>query len=129
MATANLRPTPFSRPHWFVAGLLLLFVILSFKYSLKVLDHRSAFVRWQDQVLEMWDGKDISQQYIYPNPPIMALLLSPLAHLPPLAGALTWFSCSRSASPPDWIRNCGAGTWVVTCGCSTSPRPGTEGCT
>ena len=37
------------------------------------------------------DGQNIYVKKNYPNPPIMALLLRPLADLPPLAGALTWY--------------------------------------
>jgi hypothetical protein len=76
---------------WFILGLLLLFVALSVRYSFKVLANRSAFVRWQPQVQEMGHGVDIAQRHNYPNPPVMAVLLEPLARLPPLAAALTWF--------------------------------------
>jgi hypothetical protein len=76
---------------WFVLALLLLFVVLGVRYSFKVLDERSAFRRWQPQVLDLERGIDISQRHAYPNPPIMAVLLEPLCRLPPLAGALTWF--------------------------------------
>jgi hypothetical protein len=75
----------------FVAALLLLFAGVSVQYSYKALHHRSAFVRWQSQVLAMDEGTDIAKQFNYPNPPVMAVLLLPLASLPPLAGALAWF--------------------------------------
>jgi hypothetical protein len=75
----------------FVIALLVFFAVLSVKYSLKVLDNRSAIRRWQPQVLELQHGVDLSQRYNYPNPPIMAVLLEPLVKLPPLAAALTWF--------------------------------------
>src|SRR5262249_25552408 len=50
----------------------------------------SAFVRWGSQIQQIED-EDIYQRHNYPNPPIMALLLLPLAQLPPLLGALAWF--------------------------------------
>lgn len=83
-----------SRQLWFVALLLLLFAALSVQYTLKTLDPgagRSAFIRWRDQILSLDGGEDIYQRFAYPNPPIMALILEPLAELPPLVGALTWF--------------------------------------
>ena len=87
-------PPRASRQRWFVLGLLLLFVGLSVQYTFKVLDPRgtrSAIVRWREQLLSLDEGETIYERYNYPNPPIMALLLNPLAELPPLAGALTWY--------------------------------------
>jgi hypothetical protein len=89
-STLQLPATP-SRERLFIAALLLLFVAVSIQYSVKALQHRSAFVRWQSQVLAMDAGEDIAKKFNYPNPPIMAVLLLPLASMPPLAGALTWF--------------------------------------
>jgi alpha-1,2-mannosyltransferase len=81
----------------FLAALLVLFVAVSAQYTLKVLDvrdgkqERSAILRWRDQLLRLDDGEDIYKTCNYPNPPIMALLLRPLADLPPLVGALVWY--------------------------------------
>lgn len=81
----------------FVLGLLGLFVVVSVQYSLKVLDarngvqSRSAIQRWREQLLHLDSGENIYARFTYPNPPIMALMLRPIADLPPLAGALTWF--------------------------------------
>src|SRR5688572_18111265 len=81
----------------FVVGLLVFFVAVSIQYSLKVLQPRngvqtrSAIQRWRDQILQLDAGENIYERFTYPNPPIMALLLRPLAELPPLAGALAWF--------------------------------------
>src|SRR5206468_3376542 len=49
------------RERWFVAGLLLVFVLLSVQYSFKVReddhrDNRSAILRWRDQILEFDRG-------------------------------------------------------------------------
>jgi hypothetical protein len=76
---------------WFVAALLLLFLALSVKYSFKAVQNRGAFSRWQPQVLDLDKGIDITRQHNYPNPPVMAVLLEPLAHLPPVTAALVWF--------------------------------------
>ncbi|MFL5338960.1 MAG: glycosyltransferase family 87 protein [Gemmataceae bacterium] len=76
----------------FVLALLLLFAAFAGQYTVKVLKpgNRSAFVRWREQIRQL-EGADIYSTYQYPNPPIMALLLRPLAELGPLAGALLWF--------------------------------------
>jgi hypothetical protein len=92
MNTSTLRPSwVVSGQVWFVAFLLALFVGVSVQYSHKALANRSAILRWQPQLLGLEEGVDIAQRYNYPNPPIMALLLYPLAKLPPLAAALVWF--------------------------------------
>ena len=66
-ATTLPRPVVDNRQRWFVAGLILLFVGLSVQYSLKVLNHRSAFERWREQILLMGDGTDIQEKFNYPN--------------------------------------------------------------
>src|SRR3954470_1795198 len=82
---------------WFLAGLLGLFAVVSVQYTLKVLTPRngettrSAIVRWREQLLQLDAGENIYARYTYPNPPVMALMLRPLAALPPLAGALLWY--------------------------------------
>src|SRR5205823_8969884 len=94
-------PLPFRLPavsqRAFLFGLLALFLAVSVQYSLKVLDarngvqSRSAIQRWREQLLHLDSGENIYARFTYPNPPIMALMLRPIADLPPLAGALTWF--------------------------------------
>jgi hypothetical protein len=86
--------SPVPRPPWqraFNLGLLALFVGLSVHYSAKVRANRSAINRWQPQLLALEQGEDISRRFAYPNPPVMAVLLLPLAQLPPMAAALAWF--------------------------------------
>lgn len=92
MSTGTLPATtsPVAQ-RWFVAVLVCFFVGLSVHYSFKAIHHRSAVLRWQAQIASMGDGEDIYQRYNYPNPPIMAILLTPLAKMPPLAFALIWF--------------------------------------
>src|SRR5262249_31294652 len=92
MNTSSLRPVrALSGRFWFIAGLLVLFVGVSIQYSQKALANRGAISRWQPQLLGLGEGVDIAGRYNYPNPPVMALLLYPLAKLPPLAAALVWF--------------------------------------
>src|SRR5262245_19968163 len=85
---------PSSRPlveRGFLLALVLLVVLLSVRTFLRVADDRSAFRRWQPQLQQLQNGRDLSAEFNYPNPPMMAVLLEPFALLPPLAGALAWF--------------------------------------
>jgi hypothetical protein len=85
------RASTSAHQRWLAFGLLIIFVILSFQYIAKVGDeNRSAILRWRPQIQQLYE-LDIYQRYVYPNPPIMALLLKPLIELPPLAGSLLWF--------------------------------------
>jgi len=96
MATASFAP-PSRRPsrRRLVIALGLFFVALSVQYAWKVQGAdragRSAFLRWRPQILDLGAGVNVYERHNYPNPPIMGLLLLPLAELPPLAGALAWF--------------------------------------
>jgi hypothetical protein len=83
------------RQRWFLLGLGVLCVALSIQYGVKASgdsarSNRSAFLRWREPLHHLFD-ENIYQRYAYPNPPIMALLLEPLAQLPSLAGSLLWF--------------------------------------
>lgn len=74
-------------------GCCLFFAVLAGQYWLKI-QHarfRSAFLRWNNQLLDLGHGIDIWAVHEYPNPPIMALVLMPLAQLPPVVGAMAWF--------------------------------------
>jgi hypothetical protein len=72
-------------------GLVLIFAPLAVQYFFKARDDRSAFLRWRPQILDI--GRvDIYERYTYPNPPIMGLILWPLAQLPPLVGSFAWFA-------------------------------------
>jgi hypothetical protein len=66
-------------------------VIAAAFYYEKAADHRSAFVRWRPQVLKFWDGVNIYDKMIFPNPPIMPITLYPLMVLPTVGGAMCWF--------------------------------------
>ena len=63
---------------------------------------RTAFLRWRPQLLGdetpgrgampgLKKGDDIYRHFNYPNPPILAITLWPLAELPATAGAMLWF--------------------------------------
>jgi hypothetical protein len=92
MLTASPGATPLvSSRNFFIAAVLLLFLGESVYYTQKVLAHRGAFTRWQEQILAIEEGVDINARFNYPNPPIMAILLFPLAKLPAAPAALAWF--------------------------------------
>jgi hypothetical protein len=81
-----------SPQRWFVVGLLVLFMALSVQYTIKALQDRSAFVRWRIQLMQLDGPANIYDRYVYPNPPIMALVLKPLADIEPaFVGALLWY--------------------------------------
>jgi hypothetical protein len=80
----------FRRAVW--AGALLIAVAAAIFYANKAGDGRSAFIRWRPQVLAFWNGENIYDAQMFPNPPIMPLTLLPLMKLPPVAGALCWFA-------------------------------------
>jgi hypothetical protein len=115
----------------YAAGLVLLFALLGARYAHKAASDRSAFSRWQPQIQEMEKGVNISERYNYPNPPIMAVLLEPVAMLPGMFGALVWFYLkvgmalvslywvfrlveSEGVPFPDWAK-------LVTVLCSLKP--------
>jgi hypothetical protein len=95
--TDPVRRFPRISERGFLAALLVLFAAVSIQYTIKTLDvrdgkqDRSAILRWREQLLRLDGGENIYVSKNYPNPPIMALLLRPLADLPPLAGALVWY--------------------------------------
>jgi hypothetical protein len=94
-ARTPLSPAPrHTLPPWLVAALLAFCVALSFQYADKASQgtgERTALGRWRSQVLALWQGKDIYRLYNFPNPPVMAILLTPVEVLRPLAGGLVWF--------------------------------------
>jgi hypothetical protein len=90
MQIATAQRSSSSSQRYFLLGLLLIFLALSIQYSWKAMANRSAFIRWREQILQL-PQEDIYQRYTYPNPPIMALLLNPMAELPPVVGSLCWF--------------------------------------
>lgn len=85
------RPAIAQRAFWLI--LLLVFIAVGISYTAKILKSQtaSAFQRQRAQVLSLEDA-NVYEQSQYPYPPIMAILLRPLALIePPVAGALAWF--------------------------------------
>ena len=103
MAIRSLLPR--SANTWFVLILLLFFLGLSVQYSLKVAkpggdgaQTRSAILRWKTHLGAVDSSDEGATDAAYPNPPIMAIMLSPLARLDPLPMALTWFYLKAALS-------------------------------
>jgi hypothetical protein len=100
----------FRRAVWITT--LCVIVGAGFVYAGKAADDRSAFIRWRHQVLQFWNGENIYDAMMFPNPPIMPLTLLPFMLLPPVPGALCWFTlkailtavsvwlCFRMVRPP-----------------------------
>jgi len=89
----TLEPTMQRPRYWILAGLLCFFALISVQYTIKILDrpNRSAILRWQPQLRALGEGANIWDEHIYPNPPMMALILAPLGSLPPVFASLLWF--------------------------------------
>lgn len=106
-AVIDISPT-----RWRVLFLVILGVLLtgsSLKYLQKASKPsdlgtytRTAFLRWRPQIMGgahadgrpivgLMQGADAYKLYVYPNPPVMALVLWPFMSLPPLVGAMAWF--------------------------------------
>jgi hypothetical protein len=79
------------RQRLFVSVLLTGFVALSIQYTFKAFENRGAIGRWYAQLELFAQGQNIWEEFNYPNPPIMALILTPLTYLPPLSAALVFF--------------------------------------
>lgn len=79
----------FRRAVWIAA--LITTIGAALVYADKAAEDRSAFVRWRHQVLQFWDGVNIYDTMMFPNPPIFPITIYPLTTLPPVTGALCWF--------------------------------------
>ncbi len=83
------------RPHAWAFLLFVVFAGISVSYYHKATDgpvqKRSAILRWRPALENLGTGVDIYDRHAFPCPPIMALILKPLAELPPTAMAMTWF--------------------------------------
>lgn len=87
------RPRPHAGQRLFLLGVATILTFAAASYTQKAVRNRSAFLRWREQVLQIDQRTDIYQRFQYPNPPIMAMILRPLASIePPWAGALGWFA-------------------------------------
>src|SRR5262245_63177349 len=70
----------FSRHVFWLLWITIILIAAGFYYP-KAADHRSAFVRWRPQVLKFWEGVNIYDKMLFPNPPIMPITLGPLMAL------------------------------------------------
>lgn len=86
-----LDPDRHGRRAAWIALVITLLVTAGF-HAQKAADSRGAFIRWRHQVHDFWRGENIWDKYLYPNPPILPLAMSPLMALPELPGAMTWFA-------------------------------------
>src|SRR4051794_30248008 len=110
-AAVNDFDRHFRRAVWIAA--LMTTIGAALVYKDKAADDRSAFIRWRHQVLAFWQGENIYDEMMFPNPPIMPLTLLPFMKLPPVTGALCWFTlkaaltagsiwmCFRMVRPDD----------------------------
>jgi alpha-1,2-mannosyltransferase len=93
---------------WILAAMALFLMALTVQYLVKISDprrgNRSAIQRWQPQLLGLEQGEDISKEYQYPNPPVMSVLLLPLAKLPSGTMAVTWYlaKCLMALAVMAW---------------------------
>jgi hypothetical protein len=98
MATATLRPgLDRLRRHALLIAVVLVLAGIYAQYALKLASSetgiRSAFLRWKIQLEDLDAGINVWEKHAYPNPPIMALVLTPFWQLPPILGASLWFGC------------------------------------
>jgi hypothetical protein len=92
----------FRRAVWITA--LITVIAAGMIYADKAGDDRSAFIRWRPQVLRFWQGENIYDKMMFPNPPIMPITLYPLMSLPPLEGAMTWYTLKAAlAALSAWL--------------------------
>ena len=101
----------FRRLVWCLFGVIM--IAAAIVYAKKADDDRSAFIRWRPQVLQFWQGVNIYDVAMFPNPPIMPITLYPFMLLPKIPGALCWFGfkvvlfvvsfwlCYRMARTPE----------------------------
>ncbi len=73
-------------------ALAVAFTVAAAVHASKAADDRGAIVRWQHQLADFWDGENIWDKYMFPNPPIFAITITPFISLPPVACALAWFA-------------------------------------
>jgi alpha-1,2-mannosyltransferase len=109
MSTTTLPAAPLFRQRWFLIGLGLFFLAIAAQYYFKVHDDerqsRSAIKRWHAQIVKIDQRENIWAKYVYPNPPIMALILRPLAELSPNWNSIVWLvlKCLMAVLAIHWV--------------------------
>lgn len=79
-----------------LAGLCVFFALTSLQHIFKIKDgdrptSQTAFQRWRPQVLELDESVNIWKKYIWPNTPLMAMILKPFMNIDsPFLGAQLW---------------------------------------
>ena len=94
-AAATLHPTPKPRHLALAVAGAILLTVISIQYVFKITsserDTRSAIQRWHEQIRSLGTDATTWRSFNYPNPPIMAMILWPLAQLPPVVCSIVWF--------------------------------------
>ena len=96
----------------------LVMVVAACFYFNKADGGNSAFVRWREQVHMFWfEGVNIWDKQMFPNPPIVPISMLPLMLLPSVVGgAMLWFALKAAlaaASARACFRMVGAGQGEV----------------
>lgn len=94
-AVAIVHPSKKVQHGLLIAGGFILLVLVSIQYIAKInsseRDTRSAIQRWHEQIRSLGTDAETWRSFNYPNPPVMAIILWPLAQLPPIVCSLVWF--------------------------------------
>lgn len=81
------------RAAWGVLALLVFGAAIH--YSLKAAENASAIVRWRGLIQHLVHGENVygdpAIPGMFPNPPVLAVVLWPLTLLPPVPSAVLWF--------------------------------------
>jgi hypothetical protein len=91
MESLQVRAWNWILSHRLEVALLLVFTAVGIQYANKAMQNRGAITRWREQLQDIEEGENIYKKGQHPNPPITALVLRPIAELPPFAGAMLWF--------------------------------------
>jgi hypothetical protein len=86
-------PTPMSKK-WLIAVFLIIYCVAGVTVVRKALDDRSAFLRWSENSETLKAGDSVYGEAggLYPNLPMMLLILMPFHALGPVAGAMAWMT-------------------------------------
>lgn len=114
-----------------IAVVAVVIAVVTVAYINKASKGKTAFLRWAPQVTQLVQGQDIYAMHAYPNTPVVALLLYPLAQWPPLAGAIALFAIklAMAAAAIGWSIRLAAGQraapplWAVGVVLALAARP------